>query len=191
MGRGDSKSEGERSEVPATDVTLRKVHQTDAEALAQVVRESISVLAGTLGDMGTPDFTAADAVKWMRDSALTDQRNWLIVEAATSGDASRIIGTVGLIIDVLNRKADACYWMRGVAQRRGVATHADRQLLHLALHQLNLQRVELVVAVDNVPSARVADKVGAVRESRMRSRFFKNGRQGDAWCYVVCPEEPE
>jgi RimJ/RimL family protein N-acetyltransferase len=44
----------------------------------------------------------------------------------------------------------------------------------------DLNRLEIVAAVENIPSQRVAEKAGAIREGIARSRLFLNGRFHDA-----------
>jgi RimJ/RimL family protein N-acetyltransferase len=49
--------------------------------------------------------------------------------------------------------------------------------------------VEIVAAVDNIGSQRVAEKVGATREGRARNRCRAGGVQFDAFVYSVIPEK--
>jgi RimJ/RimL family protein N-acetyltransferase len=70
------------------------------------------------------------------------------------------------------------YWVAPQARGRGVATAAVRLLSAAAFEQLDLIRLDLIVAVGNVASVRVAEKAGYTREGVMRSYLAtkKNGR---------------
>ncbi|HYE66449.1 MAG TPA: GNAT family protein, partial [Pyrinomonadaceae bacterium] len=57
------------------------------------------------------------------------------------------------------------------------------------LEELGLQRIEIVVAVDNWASQRVAEKVGATREGILRKRLLIHGRPQDALMYSLVAED--
>jgi RimJ/RimL family protein N-acetyltransferase len=62
-------------------------------------------------------------------------------------------------------------------------------LVHLAFEQLGLVRVEIVVAVGNEASQRVAQKVGALREGILRNRIVLGDKIYDAVMYSLIPED--
>lgn len=64
------------------------------------------------------------------------------------------------------------YWVRSDCCRQGVATQAAQLLWQFGIETVGLNRLEIVVAVGNVASRRVAEKVGAVYEGVQRSRLM-------------------
>jgi ribosomal-protein-serine acetyltransferase len=86
-----------------------------------------------------------------------------------------------------HRYANLFYWVRSSRLRQGVASAAVRLLARYAFETVGLQRVEIVVAVGNAASARVAEKVGAVREGILRNRIFLHGSSYDAFSYSLIP----
>jgi RimJ/RimL family protein N-acetyltransferase len=58
-----------------------------------------------------------------------------------------------------------------------------------AFTQLGLRRIEIVAAVGNVPSQRVAEKAGASREGVLRNRLLINGESLDAVLFSLVPED--
>ena len=81
-----------------------------------------------------------------------------------------MLGSVGLVkFDAVNRRGEVGYWVAPHARGRGVATAAVRLLSAAAFEQLDLIRLDLIVAVGNVASVRVAEKAGFTREGVMRS----------------------
>jgi ribosomal-protein-serine acetyltransferase len=76
--------------------------------------------------------------------------------------------------------ANLGYWVRTSSTGRGVATGATLLAARLAFEDLNLRRVEIVAAVGNVASQRVAEKARARREGVLRNRLFIHGRPHDA-----------
>lgn len=127
------------------------VPDEDAEPLSQVVRESLLLMVGTLRNVNAADFSAADAVQWMRyPKRLTHRRSscgrWRLPHRLYSRTCTRRA----------ERQGDAWYWVRRRARRPLTAPlgAAPTQLLH----------VELVVVVDNILSTRVEYNVRTVRE---------------------------
>ena len=79
--------------------------------------------------------------------------------------------------------------MRSSAVGRGVATRATRLVARLGFAQLGLQRIEIIAAVDNLASQRVAEKAGAVREGLARKRLLVRGEPQDAFVFSLLPED--
>jgi RimJ/RimL family protein N-acetyltransferase len=71
------------------------------------------------------------------------------------------------------------YLVAPEARGRGVATEALRLLTEWAFSSLDAMRIELLIAVDNPASKRVAERCGYVREGVMRSLYVKPGVRGD------------
>jgi RimJ/RimL family protein N-acetyltransferase len=66
--------------------------------------------------------------------------------------------------------------------------HAAALLLgDFGFKELKLNRIEILVAVDNLASQRVAAKVGAVREGVLRNRLLLHGKIHDAVIFSLIP----
>jgi len=81
------------------------------------------------------------------------------------------------------REAEAGYIVAPAARRRGVAVRALRMLTEWSLQELDLERIELRIEVENEPSIRVAERTGFVREGVLRSVHFKQGSRADIAVY--------
>ena len=73
---------------------------------------------------------------------------------------------------------------------QGVAPQAVRQLRDWAFGHTSLVRLEIVVAVGNTRSARVAEKAGAQFEGVLRSRIRLHGFIHDARMYALTLPAP-
>jgi RimJ/RimL family protein N-acetyltransferase len=171
---------------------LRTVTEDDITGLFEAIDESKEQLIRWMA-WCTPSYERASAETHVRPQpqAWREGReyNFLILDRRTD----KILGNCGLNrIDWLNLYCNLGYWVRTSAAGTGVATAATRLLLGFAFEQLGLARVEIVAAVGNTASQRVAEKVGAVRESLARNRCRAGGVQHDAYVYAVIPgEKPE
>ena len=80
----------------------------------------------------------------------------------------------------INHRANLGYWVRVDAANRGTATAAVGLLRQWAFQHTDLERLEIVVALGNLASQRVAAKSGATREGTLRRRLLLHGRHHDA-----------
>lgn len=80
------------------------------------------------------------------------------------------------------------YWCRASEMRKGFATDAARILLHLALNTFNAQRVVITTDHCNVPSRKVAERIGMQLEGVLRN-FWREpgGKLRDACIYSAIP----
>src|SRR5262249_4374515 len=84
-----------------------------------------------------------------------------------------------------NGTANLGYWVRTSATGRGVAARATELLRSWAFAYTELHRLEIMAAVDNLGSRRVAEKVGATREGILRQRLILRGHKHDAALYSI------
>src|SRR5262245_44312381 len=127
--------------------------------------------------------------------SIEETRSWLAVqvpafhqhttfEFAIIADNGGYLGGCGLNqIDGLNRRANLGYWVRSSATGKGVATAAVQLTRDWGFANTDLERLEVLVAVGNLASRRVAEKSGAVYEGTLRSRLLVHGTRHDAAMY--------
>ena len=171
------------------DVEIRRYSLDDAVAVAEAVRESVAELRPWM-PWCHPEYSLEDSRSWLEAQALAfDSRT--AFEFATVSAGGRYLGGCGLNhIDEINHRANLGYWVRSAASRRGVATSAVRALRDWAFDNTNLIRLEIVIAVGNMASHRVAEKVGAVREGTLRRRLLLHGTAHDATMFSLTRSVP-
>jgi RimJ/RimL family protein N-acetyltransferase len=165
-------------------IRLRKFRETDVHPLLDAVRESCSELIRWMA-WCHEDYGMEDARQWVesRERAWNDQVEFAFVMEDLHG---RLLGTCGLNrLDLLNRTANLGYWVRTSETKKGVATQAVNQLIEMTFAITQLNRLELLVSTRNLPSQRVAAKVGALREAHLRDRLICQGQFHDAYLYSV------
>jgi RimJ/RimL family protein N-acetyltransferase len=102
-------------------------------------------------------------------------------EAFAALDDGRLVGlALAFGIDAKEGEAELGYIVAPEARGRGVGTAMLRALTGWAFAATAVERIRLVVDVENPASLRVAERAGYVREGVMRSVHFKNGRRIDA-----------
>ena len=82
------------------------------------------------------------------------------------------------------------YWIRPSAQNRGAASDATRALAKAAFEDLTeLNRIEILAAIENIPSQKAAEKSGALCEGVLRKRLMIGGRIHDAALFSFVRED--
>lgn len=98
----------------------------------------------------------------------------------------RYAGACGLNqIRTSDRCANLGYWIRTSACGQGLAGAAALRVCEWAFANTNLNRLEILVAVGNNPSQRVAQKLNAHYEGRLRSRIMLTEGPSDAHLYSL------
>jgi ribosomal-protein-serine acetyltransferase len=165
---------------------IRPYEATDAEALWLAARESVAEVFAWL-PWCHPEYSMAEAVEWVTSQArnAAEGREFAF---AIIGPDGRYLGGCGVNqINAVHRFGNLGYWVRTSATGRGVASEAARQMAEFAFRNTDLMRLEIVCAVENRRSQRVAERVGAVREGVLRNRLQLNGKAVDAVMYSLTP----
>jgi RimJ/RimL family protein N-acetyltransferase len=86
-------------------------------------------------------------------------------------DGSALVGGAGLHRRVGPEALEIGYWIRASRVRRGLATEAAGALTRLAFEWCGAVRVEIHVDPANTASIAVAERLGYVREAKLRKRL--------------------
>jgi RimJ/RimL family protein N-acetyltransferase len=84
------------------------------------------------------------------------------------------------------------YRIKPGERRKGYTTEAARLLVdYLFRTKKEIERIESVTDVENVPSQRVLEKNGFKREGELRKRFYNKGQYRNEYMYSLLREEWE
>jgi ribosomal-protein-serine acetyltransferase len=165
-------------------VSIRPYQLADAAQLYAAAVESIPDVYPWL-PWCRPGYQLADATGWLPIQV----ERWaqgLEFQFGIRSETGEYLGGCGL--NGFNHEdgfANLGYWVRSGATGRGVAPEAVRLTRDWAFANTDLVRLEIVVAVENSRSARVAEKAGAHFEGILRSRIRLHGRTHDARMYSL------
>ena len=157
---------------------------SDVDALVASVGRSLAELDPWM-PWATADYDRSVGMKWITGGLDAKAHSFVILDTDDS-----FAGTCGLNgIDELNRSANLGYWVDTGHTGRGLATAATRLLAAHALRRLDLHRLEIVMAVGNLASRRVAERAGAVYEGLLRNRLLLHGVHHDAHSFSLIPSD--
>ena len=113
---------------------------------------------------------------------------WATGDAAVFGVTDRssgeLLASVGLHFDRGRDDgiAEIGYWTAAAARSRGITTEAVAAVCAWGFNSCGVQRLEWYAEVGNVPSRRVAEKVGFTIEGTLRSFLLRPGAaRVDGW----------
>jgi RimJ/RimL family protein N-acetyltransferase len=176
--------EGER-------VLVRPYEEGDAEALFEAVEESREHLRPWM-----PWEAYHRTIEDSRDFIARSRAHWLLREnmnvSVWRRDDGRYLGGSGLHVrnwDV--RYFEIGYWLRASAEGQGYMSETVRLLADFAFEQLSAVRVEIRCDARNARSAGVAERLGFVREARLRNDMLAtDGTTRDTLIFSLIPSDP-
>src|SRR5436190_23361255 len=174
-------------ELTDGDIMVRQLRADDVRPLYEAARESIPKVSVWL-PWCHENYAIEETQEFIAARARADEE-WYSF-GIFDKDSGRFLGGVGLnFFNRVHQMANLGYWVRTSAAGRGVATRAARLVARFGFAQLGLHRIEILAAVRNVASQRVAEKVGALREGVLRKRLLIRGESQDALLFSLLPED--
>jgi len=179
----------QRGTVELSDghVRLRPPAEQDVAPLVDAVLSSLDQLQPWL-PWAVDDYGPENARFFLDRIAEGEEDAWAIRPDGDHG----LVGVVGINgVDELHRTANLGYWIRTSAAGQGWVTRAARLLAIYAFEVRKLQRVEIVMSVENQASSAVARRLGAHEEGTRRRALRLHERQHDAQVHALFPEDVE
>jgi RimJ/RimL family protein N-acetyltransferase len=166
------------------DVFLRPYRPGEEEEVYAAILESLEALSERM-PWCHPGYSIEETRAWIEHCGVARARGSEFHFVIEDGDGA-FLGTCGLNqLRPEHRVANLGYWVRKSATKRGVATAAVRRLADFAFRETELVRLEIVVALDNHASLRVAEKAGAIAEGIAHQRLRLQGRSHDAMVFAI------
>jgi ribosomal-protein-serine acetyltransferase len=168
----------------AVAVTIRPLAEDDTGEITLAVRESFAELSPWM-PWCHEQYSVSDAASWVQ-TAKAARESGAMYDFAIVDPGGRYAGACG--INRINRfdgVGNIGYWVRTSCVGRGFVSAAVRHLIPWAFANIPLNRLEIVVAVGNERSHRVAERVGAHRDAVLRKRLMLKGVPQDAVLYSV------
>ena len=179
------------AEIELTDgiVAIRRYRDGDAEFLYEAVRESIAEVSVWLS-WCHEGYSIEESRDFVATRNVLSQGDEWYSFAVLDHSSGRFLGGVGInFINRVHQFANLGYWVRTSAAGRGVATRATMLAARFGFQELGLNRIEIIAAVDNIASQRVAERAGAVREGILRKRLSINGVPHAAVLFSLVAED--
>ena len=170
--------------LPVGGLLLRPWRADDVDAVWAAVQDPE---LRRWNDTGSDSLDGVRAMLARRaDWSAGDHCSWAVE------DGGVLVGSVSLhAIDRAQGDAEIGYWTAPAARGRGVAARATDGACSWGFPALQLDRVQLFHAVENVASGRVAAKAGFTCEGRLRrSHRYGDGIRHDELLWSRLADDP-
>lgn len=105
-------------------------------------------------------------------------------------EKKKAIGRIGINrIIKENKIGEIGYWIIPAAEGKGIVTECCKAMLNYGFINLNLNRIEIKCAVDNVKSARVPEKLNFTNEGVLRQAERLNDKFVDLYLFSLLKNE--
>jgi RimJ/RimL family protein N-acetyltransferase len=178
--------------VELTDghLVVRAYRDDDVPRLFEAVRESIAEVSPWL-PWCHENYSIEESREFItsRNSAARGDEHYSFAVFAKD-NPQRLLGGVGLnFINRVHQFGNLGYWVRTSVAGQGIASNAARLVAQFGFEKLGLQRIEILAAIPNVASQRVAENIGAAREGMLRKRLLIHGEPQDAIMFSLVHED--
>jgi RimJ/RimL family protein N-acetyltransferase len=177
--------------VTLTDevINIRPLEMGDVPAMYQAVRESLDELKNWMS-WAHDRYTERETREWITIARAHWNSSKHFAFAITDPENSSFLGTVSLgQIHPIYHFCNLGYWVRSSQYGHGYAARAACLAARFAFEKLRLVRVEIVIAVGNQRSIKVAEKCGAHHEGTLFNRIIIHRKVYDAVMYSLLPSD--
>lgn len=170
-------------------VTLRPFQMEDAQGLYAAVRESLFDLKPWMS-WAHDDYSMEEARSFIAITRVRWEENTLFAFTITDAKTGSVLGGISLShLHPVYRLCNIGYWVRTSRHGEGIAGRATKLATRFGFEHVGLVRAEIVIAVENRKSIRVAQKLGAHYEGVMLNRMVVGRSVYDAHMYSIIPQD--
>jgi ribosomal-protein-serine acetyltransferase len=170
-------------------VTLRPFRLEDAGQLHEAVRESLIQLKPWMS-WAHDEYSQAEAEDFIKITRARWEEKTLYAFAITEVNSGNILGGCSLSHKhPVYHYCNLGYWVRSSYHGHGFAGHAAKLVAQFGFEHGGIIRAEVVVAMGNEKSIRVAEKIGAHYEGILLNRMVVGKSVYDAHMYSIIPQD--
>jgi ribosomal-protein-serine acetyltransferase len=170
-------------------ILMRPFRLEDAEETFAAVRESLADLKPWMS-WAHDGYSLKDSREFIRITRARWREGTLFAFVITDKKSGSLLGGCSLShIHPVYHLCNLGYWVRSSRRGGGIAARATLLAARYAFEKIGLIRVEIVVAIENKASIRVAEKTGAHYEGILRNRMVVGREIYDAHIYSLVPQD--
>ena len=135
-------------------------------------------------------YTQDDAKKFIWGVISFEEKNKVQRDWAIRNADGELIGCIGLLYDKGHEsfRSEFGYWLSKDYWNQGLMTKVVERFANFILDNTKLIRLDALVFSPNLPSCRVLEKAGFVKEGYLRKAFCKDGKYIDAHLFAKVKE---
>lgn len=179
-----------REEIKGEKIILRKYERDFAAMLYEAAIESYGEEFSRWMPWCHENYELSESEMFIEKVIKGWQDESQFVFAIFDAETDEFLGGTGLNQpNKIHKFYNFGYWVRVSCQKRGVASTATRLLAKAAFEDLPINRIEILMAIENIPSQKTAEKAGAIREGVLRKRLIVGDRVHDGVMFSFVRED--
>lgn len=133
-----------------------------------------------------------DALAWIRQHSKKHDNGEAFTWCLEERKEKKLIGSLEIIFDQRNNKAEIGYWVGKPYWNQGYTTEASKEVIHFAFEELKLNKVCAHHMSRNPASGQVLKKLGMEHEGTLKQSIKKDGVFEDTEVYgLLNPRYPK
>lgn len=171
--------------------------ETERLTLRRVTQEDASDILAYLSDVDVMKYYGLESFKSINDAL--DEISWYksIFEKGTGirwgitlKEQEKIIGSCGFFNRVAQHyRAELGFELSKEHWGKGIASEAIKTVICYGFEQMNLQRIEALIEPPNIPSQKVVERQGFIREGLLRNYEYTCGKFDDLYMYSLLKQD--
>jgi ribosomal-protein-alanine N-acetyltransferase len=166
--------------------------------LRPMTLDDIDFLLKHFGDPETNRYSSYEDLKTRKD-AIQLYRDFMEPGSSTRfrlgvelKEIRQLVGTLGLHnYSRRDRRAEIGFDLYKDYWGKGIMTEAVRILINYGFQQLNLNRIEATTDSENTRSIRLLERLGFLKEGRLRQKYFYKGKYHDEIVFSLLKKDWE
>lgn len=130
-----------------------------------------------------------DVTKEYIDTLIKEDTSKSITWAIISKHDNCFIGLIGLIFETDHKTAVAGYWIGEPYWKKGYMTESFKTVIDYGFANKDINRLEAVHLIDNIPSGMVMTKCGLQYEGTLKQYLYCKDTQHDCKIYSITRDE--
>jgi len=179
-----------RSEIIGEKIILRKYEIGFAPLLFEAANESKGGEFSRWMPWCHENYTISESETFIESLKEKWQNGEVFGFAIFNAKTNEFLGGTGLNQpSKIHKFYNLGYWVRVSRQNRGISSEGTQILAKSAFEDSPINRIEILTAIENIPSQKAAEKSGATREGILRKRLVIGGRLHDAVMFSFIRED--
>jgi ribosomal-protein-serine acetyltransferase len=169
------------------EILLRPYVESDAEKIVAAVKTNYEHLHPFLLWI-TPDYDLDGAKQFIEDSRKAAEEKKRLGFGIFENE--ELIGSIGFNkFDWDGKRTEIGYWLAKDVSGKGIITKACKMLINYAFHELEMNRIEIRCATENIKSAAVPQRLGFKLEGVLRQTLLRHSQLYDEAIYGLLKED--
>lgn len=122
---------------------------------------------------------------WFQMAEFSFQKKEAFIFGIREKENLKLIGAIGLHIDIGNNKAEVGYWLGKSFWNKGYVSEGLREVLKFGFEELKLNKIYASHFHHNPASGKVLEKNGFEFEGILKEEILKNGIYLDLYKYAI------